>query len=296
MAARAMSFDSDSTPERWHLGRKLTLLFLLVVAAALGLVILFRQRTTLPLLIFSLFVDISIGVVVGLATRFVLRRRNWFIRSIASAALAVIGLLVSGYFTDGKIGMVLPPVGLVRVDWLSQWHVSLELPLQIMQSQMNWAALVYMVIAIDTSWIALRAWKRSTPRTTESSSLPARRARRSARPSSTHALPQLSFPKIRFRNSSAKPKVRRKRTARPLVSTSVASGSVKATRSKQWNPLHRKPQIQLAVYEEHRCPYCLEEVKRDDPRGVVECEVCHTLHHKDCWDITGACQVPHLNT
>jgi hypothetical protein len=37
-------------------------------------------------------------------------------------------------------------------------------------------------------------------------------------------------------------------------------------------------------------------VKRNDPRGVVECEVCHTLHHKDCWDITGACQVPHLNT
>jgi ribosomal protein L37AE/L43A len=81
-----------------------------------------------------------------------------------------------------------------------------------------------------------------------------------------------------------------------LVSMSVASGSAQVARPKHWNPLHHKPQIQLAVYEEHRCPYCLEEVKRDDPRGVVECEVCHTLHHKDCWDITGACQVPHLNT
>ena len=105
MAARAMSFDSDSTPERWHLGRKLTLLFLLVIALALGLVILFHQRTTLPLLVFNLFADISIGLVVGLATRFVLRQRNWFIRGLASAALAVIGLLVSGYCTDGKIGM-----------------------------------------------------------------------------------------------------------------------------------------------------------------------------------------------
>ncbi len=153
-----------------------------------------------------------------------------------------------------------------------------------------------MVIAIDTSWIALRAWKRSTPRAAESSSLPARRARRSARSSSSKALPHLSFPKIQLRNSNAKPKVRRKRTERPRVSMSTASGSVKATRSRQWNPLHRKPQIQLAVHEDHRCPYCLEEVKRNDPRGVVECEVCHTLHHKDCWDITGACQVPHLNT
>jgi len=296
MAARTMGFDSDSTPERWHLGRKLTLLFLLIIALDLGLVILFRQRTALPLLVFDLFADISIGLVVGLAARLVLRQRNWFIGGLASAALVVIGLLVLGYFTDGRIGMVLPRVGLVQVDWLSQWHISLELPLQILNSQMNWAALVSMVIAIDMSWIALRAWKGSAPRTTESSFVPARRARRSARSSSTHALPQLSFPKIRFQNSKAKPKVRRKRTERPLVSMSVASGSAQVARPKHWNPLHHKPQIQLAVYEEHRCPYCLEEVKRDDPRGVVECEVCHTLHHKDCWDITGACQVPHLNT
>jgi hypothetical protein len=27
---------------------------------------------------------------------------------------------------------------------------------------------------------------------------------------------------------------------------------------------------------------------------VVECEICHTLHHADCWAITGACQVPHF--
>ena len=296
MAARTMGFDSDLTPERWHLGRKLTLLFLLIIALALGLAILFRQRTDFPLVFFSLFADISIGLVIGLATRLVLHQRNWFIRGLASAALAVIGLLVSGYFTDGRIGMMLPPVGLVQVDWLSQWHISLVLPLQIINSQMNWAALVSMVIAIDMSWIALRVWKRSAPRTTESSSVPARRARRSARSSSTHALPQLSFPKIWFWNSSAKSKVRGKRTKRPLVSASVAPGSVRAAGSKRWNPLHHKPQIQLAVYEEHRCPYCLEEVKRNDPRGVVECEVCHTLHHKDCWDITGACQVPHLNT
>ena len=60
--------------------------------------------------------------------------------------------------------------------------------------------------------------------------------------------------------------------------------------------LRHKPAVQLAVHEEHRCPYCLEDVNRNDPRGAVECPVCHTLHHKDCWDITGTCQVPHLNT
>jgi ribosomal protein L37AE/L43A len=57
----------------------------------------------------------------------------------------------------------------------------------------------------------------------------------------------------------------------------------------------RKARVQLALVEEHRCPYCLETVTRTDPNGVVECTICHTLHHKDCWNITGTCQVPHLN-
>lgn len=47
---------------------------------------------------------------------------------------------------------------------------------------------------------------------------------------------------------------------------------------------------------EDRCPYCLDIVKRNDPRGVRVCEVCGTPHHADCWSITGKCQVPHLNT
>jgi len=51
--------------------------------------------------------------------------------------------------------------------------------------------------------------------------------------------------------------------------------------------------VRLTGVEEHRCPYCLEIVEEDDPRGVVICEICHAYHHKDCWDITGRCQVPH---
>ncbi len=47
---------------------------------------------------------------------------------------------------------------------------------------------------------------------------------------------------------------------------------------------------------EDRCPYCLDVIKKDDPRGVTVCEVCGTPHHADCWAITGKCQVPHLNT
>jgi len=51
--------------------------------------------------------------------------------------------------------------------------------------------------------------------------------------------------------------------------------------------------IRLVGETEHRCPYCLELVQKKDPRGIVECSICHTLHHADCWAVTGMCQVPH---
>ncbi len=54
--------------------------------------------------------------------------------------------------------------------------------------------------------------------------------------------------------------------------------------------------IRLKTKVEHRCPYCLEIVDPRDPRGVVECSTCHTLHHADCWGVTGTCQVPHHNS
>jgi hypothetical protein len=53
--------------------------------------------------------------------------------------------------------------------------------------------------------------------------------------------------------------------------------------------------VRLVGDEEYRCPFCLELVAPDDPRGIVECSICHTRHHADCWEITGACQVPHFN-
>jgi hypothetical protein len=51
--------------------------------------------------------------------------------------------------------------------------------------------------------------------------------------------------------------------------------------------------VRLVGDEERRCPYCLELVEPNDPRGIKICPECHTYHHADCWAMTGACQVPH---
>lgn len=53
--------------------------------------------------------------------------------------------------------------------------------------------------------------------------------------------------------------------------------------------------VKLMGEEEHVCPYCLEEVEKGDPMGVVVCKECGTWHHQDCWNLTGTCGVAHRN-
>lgn len=51
--------------------------------------------------------------------------------------------------------------------------------------------------------------------------------------------------------------------------------------------------VRFVGKEEMRCPYCLQVIDPRDPKGIVVCPICHSPHHKECWDITGSCQVPH---
>ncbi len=79
--------------------------------------------------------------------------------------------------------------------------------------------------------------------------------------------------------------------------TQLSKGVLEITKPPVRIPSNRKSHphkdIHLSNQVEHRCPYCLETVNPNDSRGVIECPICHTLHHADCWAVTGACQVPH---
>ncbi len=309
MSARmAMMSTNHGRSERWNLLRKMTLLILLMLALALGLVILFRQKNNIPLVMFNILADVSMGLIAGIATRIVLRGRNWLIQVLASTAIVIVGLFVLGYFTSYKSGIGPLPFGLNvnKVNWLDPLHIAWGSLLRFRPaSTFNFTLLAHLVIGIDTSWIALRAWRRSlrisSPAATNISQDDNGWGRAG---SSAHIVsmpssaPSVSVPQVHVPSSAPRTRSRVKRSKKiraSMIGRPALPPAVRP-RSKRWNPLHSRAQVQLAVYEEHRCPYCFEEVKRNDPRGVVECEVCHTLHHKDCWDITGVCQVPHLNT
>jgi hypothetical protein len=258
-----------------NLSRKLVLLVLLTAAYALGLVLLFMQAAWFPLPLFRFFADATLAVVTGFGSRWLLSQRHWFLRFVTATLLSVGGLAILGYFSKWKIG--------IDVIALSQAYVS-------------WTDLIDLIVGITVTWTALWAWYRPPSRDLELAE-PAEpepsavvvQPRRLEKPRSW--LPQ---PRMRI---GAGVDGHSGNGSQPSVRGRLKFVTRQPTRPKRIrNPHAHRPHVQLALVEEHRCPYCLEPVVRTDPRGVKECEVCHTLHHADCWAITGVCQVPHLNT
>jgi len=291
-------YGSGRMAEPWHLVRKVFLLLLLVVALALGLVLLLERSRPAPDFLFYLLADGSIGAAMGLGSRIVLRRRHWLIRAIVSASLSIVGLILLGALTDAKFGVGPLDPQWQRVHWLDQAAIALSLPMLPGTTQTDLLDAAHMVIAVDLSWLVLRAWRgraRIARRGTDTgrwsrpetfSSTPARL--------SVAGPPPVSVSAARPGTTRhSRPVIKRRRIGRPVI---ASAGVVhpRASRGRQ-GLMRRRSAVQLATYEEHRCPYCLEDIRRGDVRGSVECPICHTQHHRDCWDITGTCQVPHLN-
>jgi len=284
------SYYSPQPVQRSGLLRKLVLLFLLVVALALGLTILFRAKPGYPSWLQTGLAAASIGVASAFGSRFVLKQRNLFIRFTAALASVMVGLYVLGMASNWRYG-----IG----------------PLSFWPRTVDWYGIIQAAIGIYVVLLVFRAWRRPPPQVIEVEPrsiepqlldlrpnprpVPARFSRRTM-PRSAHqmkhgiALTHLftpSEPAISVRRTTGR---RRKSAVKPISAADLP------VRPKRRSRGHSRARVQFAVVEEHRCPFCLEAVCRADPRGVVECDVCHALHHKDCWDITGTCQVPHLNS
>jgi hypothetical protein len=277
MRAAVMNPADISPPIRRsrHLLRKLVLLALLTAAYALGLVLLFTKATWFPLQLFTFFADSTVAIVAGFGARLLLSRRHWFIRFISATVMSLGGLAILGYFSEWKIG--------VDVIMLSRGYVSGE-------------DMIHLIIGLTASWAALWAWYRPAPRDEDfdefiepSQSAVVVQPRRISQPRSW-------LPKARMRIGSGVDSHSGNGSG-PSVRARLKLVTKQPTRPRKFRGSRvRRPHVQLALVEEHRCPYCLEPVVRKDPRGTKECEVCHSLHHADCWAITGTCQVPHLNT
>ena len=122
---------------------------------------------------------------------------------------------------------------------------------------------------------------------------------------------KITMPKINIGNKNKMVQAPRKRSnpsvqiSSPSSKMSSSSTTQKSKSSKKKSPKHKikvpvsnwshhnNNDVKLMGEEEHVCPYCLEEVVKNDSRGVMVCPECHTWHHQDCWAITGGCGVAH---
>ena len=257
-----------------HLGRKLVLLVLLINAYALALVLLYQKEFWFSLILINIFADSTLAVVAGFGTRLLFPKRNWFIRIIVASVMPVVGLATIGYFSDWKIG--------IDVFALYRGYISYE-------------DLSHLIFCITVSLAALRAWYQPVPRETDSAYAESVQREVNAPPRRISQPRSWSLqPRLRNRSSVAIWSGNSSRSsvhARPRLVTNQP-----ARQERNRNSSAQRQNIQLALVEEHRCPYCLEPVVHTDPRGVKKCNVCQSLHHADCWAVTGTCQVPHLNT
>lgn len=163
------------------------------------------------------------------------------------------------------------PLGsLLLLGWFTGWRYGIE-PLRWGREDVGWLELLQVLCAAGISLLVLSAWKR-----------PRLQVEPITTPTPRHSSDTVGETRPRRTNHSV--------TQRTSTIKTKKSGFL--SRRKR----SRRHLVKLSREEEHRCPYCLEIIEPDDPRGTVECRICHTLHHADCWAITGACQVPHYST
>lgn len=271
----------EAQPEQYHLIRKLAIVLLLVAASSLWLYILFRERyLPYPTAVQEIGAGLVIAIVSGLGAQLMMSQREGFMRFVVSMAADVAGVYLLGFVSNGKYGIS-------KFGWL---------PSSMDYDGLNLIGIGFIIVAFM--------------------SLLFRRTRVIVVPDSLQVIPPDRDSEISFStpmettssisiSHSERPRISWSRLFTPSSaphprSNGRHSGMVRPAKSAPaMAPKRRRRQkarVQLALVGEHRCPYCLDTVARSDPRGIKECPVCHTLHHKDCWDITGFCQIPHLNT
>jgi hypothetical protein len=223
----------------------------------------------------------GIGLTAGYFTRVLLAGRRPFLKLMVSLGGVLAGLLTLGALTGWRSG-----IG----------------PLDFNRATIDWRGLVLLLGAAGCGVIASLAYRKPIK-----SSLPSPEDEESVYAQSALLSSQVATPNTQVAHPTRSPTRKKSVGKSPKGGLAkkkkiAAKKTVKPVSVKQKKPAtktvirkHSSKKIVIAPVEVHRCPYCLEPVKRNDPRGVVECDICHTLHHADCWAITGTCQVPHYN-
>lgn len=273
------AFEPDL--DQYNLPRKLVILLLLVVSSSLWLYILFHERRlSYGRSVQEIMAGIVIGFVAGLGAQLILSQRDGLFRFVSAMAADVTGIYLLGFISNGRYGIS-------KFGWL---------PRAIDYDGLNLVGIGFLIIVLlsllfrRTKVIVIPEPIQTLSSLEEADHTSLVQVDPSSSVSiSNPARPRITWSRLFKPGSLQIERSNGHRTGTGRIRPIKAAPVIAPKRRRR----SRKARVQLALVEEHRCPYCLEAVIRTEPH--VECTVCHTLHHKDCWDITGTCQVPHLN-
>lgn|GEM_PF-1087682 len=252
-------------------------------------------------------VALVLGLSAGLFARIFLRRKTSALRWVTVALNAAVGLPFMYYGTRGLIGFWLFGGIYTRPNWDGLWQLGLTalagwgvLLLGTKKTKVAAAGSVDITQGSRQSEPGRKARSRAADsQIVATQHVVAAPKKKKKQPASTAAITRtsnqtvVSAPALTTRRklkkaATAKEPVLLVKKPRKQARQQQAAETQRPRVGRQ-----RRAKISLVGTEEHRCPFCLEEVNPRDPAGVVTCPICHTMHHKSCWDVTGTCQVPH---
>ena len=290
---------------------KLILVFLVTLAIAWGLGQFLDWTLVVPGIAMKIAAVTGIGVAAALFTRWIFRKQTGLLAWLSAWLCLMISLLFLDYFSGGKIGFHYSPSN--TINWDGLWQLLLG-GLTILSTMLIWR-----VISLRLKGEPER--KDSKSQEPQKIKLPIQSdfIDYSGNPGALDNRGEQNKPKTTNKKQedastgifAEKPGKNSKNPAPgKLIIAKEAVPVLKIQRSEKNKKNgfraifpaaflrktgNKKPGIRLVGKVEHRCPYCLEMVEINDPQGVVICPICHSCHHKSCWDVTGTCQVPHLH-
>jgi hypothetical protein len=277
------------------LGRTILVILTTATSGTILLLTFLLNQTSSPLPLKYAIVG-AVGLIAGFFSRRLLKEHTGLLRVLVSLTAISAGLFLMYFFSFGYLG----------IDLLYWSHTGPD-----------WDGLIQIGLGTFTACLALYAWrypkpaKEISPRVPipSSSRKPIVKTQSSIRPpvqnkSRLHPITRIGgwIKKVSIRPNRTKMVPLSKRQERsgvlslpPIDRKARKPWGIKPLRRPKILGRHKRhiQQVNLKGTEERRCPFCLDAVIFDDPRGVEICPLCHTHHHADCWEVTGTCQVPH---
>jgi hypothetical protein len=252
----------------------------------------------------GLGLNLTVAVILGLGLGSLQANANHLTVPVPPLALALAGAAIMGLLFGLTTRLILRgwtetlkllAVFLALLVWIAVAEATYAVwmglrPLEYLTQADNWVEMGQLAIGSLGAIVGGLARRRISPaevslppQRRREAAAPVRRARRRPQPTATTSQRAASQPRraarVRQRRALSLPQLRlpTRTRRRPL-------------------PVRKSSGVRVIAKAEDRCPYCLDAIKKNDPRGVVICEICETPHHADCWEAGGKCQVPHLIT